>query len=82
MHISSTIRRFQDKGYTVRPFFIIEEPSVVIERIRARGGKRIDNVESRGKRLLSLAAEVSIMSDRADNMVQYLLKYGEKTFRN
>jgi len=81
-HISSTIKRYTNKGYEVVPFFIIEEPSVVCERIKLRGGSRIDNVEDRYKRITSLASKVSVMSCKADDMVQYLLKYGQETFRN
>ena len=81
-HISSTIRRFQSKGYIVKSFFIIEEPSIVSERIQLRGGKRLNNVEERYKRIKSLAVQVSTMSSNAVDMVQYLLKYGQETFRN
>jgi hypothetical protein len=82
VHISTTIKRYEKKGYKVIPFFIIEDPAVVMERIRSRGGSRISNVIARGKRIRSLAHSLNAYCNNADAMVQYLIDYGKKAARN
>jgi len=82
VHISTTLTRYSQQGYKIVPLFIIEDENTVIERIISRGGKRIHNVRNRYKRVTSLASKVAHHVCNADDMVQYLLDYGEKIFRS
>lgn len=79
VHIATTIERYTKMGYKVVPFFIVEEPDIIKQRIAQRGGNRVDNVESRHRRILALAARYAAYSATADDMIKYIWSnYGQK----
>lgn len=80
VHISTTIRRYKDKGFQVVVFVIQEPLEVIKQRILGRGGKISGNEEQRWARIATIAKNYSNYTSSAADMLQYLKAY--ETTRN
>jgi len=66
--------RYKNKGYKVIPIFIVEDISIIIDRIKSRNGKVTDSIYKRNKRILSLSKKISVFSGIADDVYDFLVK--------
>jgi len=72
IHISTTYRRYIEKGYKVRAIFLIEEPNKVIENINKRGG-RVDNVNARYNRIINMVNTFAYFKGNTEEVRNFLI---------